>query len=119
MYGIYDLIMLVDAKGHLVAVNNKAPDGKDISVLPLYENNYSESPWFKAVMNGQTTDDKEKNFSGTYVEDVQIDPWTTQVFGSNRLGTSFSAPVKDASGKLIGVISNRAGSRWFEVADPD
>ena len=116
MYGIYDLIMLVDAKGRLVAVNNKGPDGKEIAIQSLYQNNYSEAPWFKAVMNGQFTEDKDKNFSGTYVEDVQIDPFTTQVFGSNRLGSSFSAAVKNSSGKVIGVISNRAGSRWFEVA---
>jgi len=116
MYGIYDLIMVVDAKGRLVAVNSKSPEGKDIPIQDLYKKNYSDTPWFKAVISGQFTEDKEKNFSGTYFEDVQIDPWTTQVFGSNRLGTSFSAPIKDAKGTVIGVISNRAGSRWFEVA---
>jgi methyl-accepting chemotaxis protein len=116
MYGIYDLIMLVDSKGRLVAVNDKGPDGKEISVQRLYDNNYSDAPWFKAVINGQFTEDTAKNFTGTYIEDVQIDPFTTQVFGSNRLGSSFSAAVRNSSGKIIGVISNRAGSRWFEVA---
>jgi methyl-accepting chemotaxis protein len=116
MYGIYDLIMLVDAKGRLVAVNDKGSNGKEISTQGLYQGNYSDAPWFKAVMSGEFTEDKDKNFAGTYVEDVQIDPFTTQVFGSNRLGSSFSAAVKNSSGKVVGVISNRAGARWFEVA---
>ncbi len=116
MYGIYDLILVIDAKGRLVAVNNKSPDGKDIQVQDLYNKNYFDAPWFKAVINGQFTDDKDKGFNGTFVENVQIDPLTTQVFGSNRLGSSFSAPVKDAKGNVIGVVTNRAGSRWFEVA---
>jgi methyl-accepting chemotaxis protein len=116
MYGIYDLIMIIDAKGSLVAVNSKGPDGKDLSVQGLYKGNYSDTPWFKAVIAGQTTDDKDKGFSGTYAEDVQLDPYTTQVFGTNRLGTSFSTAIKDAKGAVIGVITNRAGSRWFEVA---
>jgi methyl-accepting chemotaxis protein len=116
MYGIYDLILLVDAKGRLVATTSKSPTGEDIGVKPLYDMDYSDAPWFKAVMEGKFTEDKAKGFAGTFVEGVQVDAWTSKVYGSDRLGSSFSAPVKNAAGKVIGVISNRAGSRWFEVA---
>ncbi len=116
LYGIYDLIMVVDAKGNLVAVNNKAPDGKDIQVQGLYKKNYANTEWFTSVMNDKTTDAKDKGFTGTYFESVQIDPYTTEVFSENRLGNSFSAAIKDSTGKTIGVVTNRAGSRWFEVA---
>lgn len=116
LYGIYDLILVVDSSGKLVAVNTKSPDGKDLSVQSLYSTNFSEAPWFKAVMKGQLTEDKEKGFTGTFAEDVQVDPYVSQVFGASRLGSSFSSAIKDANGKVIGVISNRAGSRWFEVA---
>lgn len=116
MYGIYDLIMIVDGKGQLVAVNNKNPDGKDINVQELYKKTYAETPWFKATMSGQLTEDKDKSFSGTYIEEIQIDPYTSLVLGGNKLGSSFNAPIKDGKGKVIGVVSNRAGSRWFEVA---
>ncbi len=116
LYGIYDLTMVVDANGRLVAVNSKTPTGADLASAPLYKNNYSNAPWFKAVMAGKTTDDKEKNFAGTFVEEVNQDPWIGEAYGGNHLATSFSAPVKDSSGKVIGVITNRAGSRWFEVA---
>ena len=116
MYAIYDLIMVVDAKGRLVAVNSKGPDGKDISSQQLYNKNYSDAPWFKASMAGFCTDDKDKGYSGSYIEDVQVDPWVSLAFGGNRLGNSFSTAIKDPKGNTIGVITNRAGSRWFEVA---
>ncbi|MEN9723955.1 MAG: hypothetical protein RJB38_1941 [Pseudomonadota bacterium] len=116
MYGIYDLIMVVDAKGRLVAVTNKSPTGAELKVDDLYKQNYSEAPWFKAVITGQTTDDKEKNYAGTFIEDIHIDPYVSPVYGGNRLGNSFSAAVKNSRGDVIGVITNRAGSRWFEVA---
>jgi methyl-accepting chemotaxis protein len=116
MYGIYDLIMVVDASGKLVAVNSKAPDGSDIAIQELYRSDFSDAPWFKAVMKGAFTADSEKGFAGTFVEDVQVDPWTSKVFGAKRLGSSFSAAIKDSKGQVVGVITNRAGSRWFEVA---
>ena len=115
LYAIYDLVMVVDSKGRLVAVNSKGADGKEINVNPLYSKDFSDAPWVKAVLSGQFTEDKDKAFSGTYVEDVQMDPWVSQVYGGNRLGSAFSAAIKDAAGNVIGAISNRAGSRWFEV----
>ena len=114
--GIYDLILVVDSKGKLLAVNSKGIEGTDIKSEPLYQKNFSETNWFKSVINGQTTDDKEGGFSGTYFEDVQIDPYVTSVLGKDHLGTGFSAALKNAKGAVIGVISARAGAKWFETA---
>jgi methyl-accepting chemotaxis protein len=116
LYGIYDVIMVVDANGRLVAVNDRNVGGGEIPSKQLYEKNYASAPWFKAVMQGKTTDDKEKNFLGTLAEDVQVDPYISAVYGGSKLGTSFSSAVKDSKGNVIGVVTNRAGSRWFEVA---
>lgn len=116
LYGIYDLIMVVDARGRLIAVNDKGPDGKEIAVKALYEKSFSDEAWFKSAMAGQFTEDKERNYAGTLFEDVHIDPYVSAVLGGKRLTTSFTAPIKDASGKAIGVVTNRAGFRWLEVA---
>ncbi len=118
-YGIYDLILVVDSSGSLVAVNDKNSSGHDIKVQSLYSKNYSDTPWFKSVMMGNFTEDKARGFSGTFVEDPQLDPWASEAYGEKRLGSSFSAPIKDETGKVIGVISTRAGSRWFEAAFKD
>ena len=116
LYSIYDLILVVGKNGKLLAVNSKGPDGKEIKVAPLYEKSYADEPWFKAALNGEFTTDKEKGFSGTFFEEVHQDPFASEVYGEKRLGNSFSTAIKDTSGNVIGVISNRAGARWFEGA---
>ncbi len=116
LYLIYDLIMIVDRNGNLVSVTDKDPTGKDLNVTDLYKKNFSNEPWFKDTLEGKFTNDSAKGFVGTYSETVQNDKWVGMVYGGNRLGTSFSAQMKDKNGKVIGVITNRAGARWFEVA---
>lgn len=113
---IYDLIMVVDTKGHLVAVNSKDGQGNALNTNVLYQKNYAETPWFKAVLAGQTTDDKEAGFAGTFFEDVQNDPYSSAVFKGDHLGNSFSSAIKNNKGEITGVVTARAGSRWFETA---
>jgi methyl-accepting chemotaxis protein len=38
------------------------------------------------------------------------------VYGKSMYGNSFSAPIKDEKGNIIGVVTNRAGIRWIEVS---
>jgi methyl-accepting chemotaxis protein len=116
LYGIYDLILMVDSKGKFVAANSKGPKGEELEVNKLLERDYSKEPWFQAVMNDNFTIDKEDNFSGTFVESFQFDSLVESVYSGDRYGNSFSASIKDESGKTIGVISNRAGIRWISVA---
>jgi len=106
--------MVVDASGNLVAVNNKAPNGKEINVDKLYKQSYRDADWFKSAIAGRFTEDKDRGYAGTLVEGAHVDPYTSEIYGEKRFGTSFTTTIKDGSGKVIGVISNRAGSRWFE-----
>lgn len=114
LYGIYDLIIITDAQGKIVGINTKDPAGKDIQSKKLIGKSVAGTPWFKNTMAGNFTEDKEKAFLGTYFEDVQMDQLVSEAYGEKRVGTSFSAPIKDVAGTVIGVVSNRAGSRWFE-----
>ena len=116
MHGIYDLIMVVDTKGKLIAVNSKGSDGNEIKSQALYQKSFADAPWFKAVMNGQTTDDKENGLTGTFFEDVQNDSSVNSVLGGEHLGSGFSAALKNAKGEVAGVVTVRASSRWFETA---
>ena len=115
MYGIYDLILITDLKGNLVAVNDISPDKKPIEIKTLYTKNYSNEPWFKAVISEKYTEDKSRGLTGTYVEDPGFDKIVAASYGEARFGSSFSTAIKDAAGKTIGVITNRAGARWFEL----
>lgn len=116
LYGIYDLIMVVSKDGKLVAVNDKNPAGESIKSDSLYDENYSKYPWFSETLAGKFVEDKEHAFAGSHVENVHADPFVSKVYGGTRYGNSFSAQVKDSQGNVIGVITNRAGSRWYEVA---
>jgi methyl-accepting chemotaxis protein len=114
LYGIYDLILVVDTEGHLIAANDISPEKTSIQTQSLYLKNYKDEPWFKSVIEEKFTNDKEHNLQGTFAEDPQFDLLVKEAYGRQSYGSGFSAPIKDSSGKVIGVISNRAGSRWFE-----
>lgn len=116
MYGIYDLIMVVDTDGKLQAVNSLGPDGKGIDSARLYGQSFAGEPWFKSVMAEKFTADKAKNFQGTYFEPSINDPLTSLAYGGLRYGSGFSAPIRDSGGKVVGVVTNRAGARWYESA---
>lgn len=114
LYGIYDLILVVDSQGKFVAANDKDYSGLEVKKSALAEYDFSKEPWFKAAINGQFTEDKEKGFSGTYFEDFQVDPLMNLAVNEKRYTSSFTATIKNSEGKVIGVITNRAGSRWVE-----
>lgn len=114
LYGIYDLIIFVDTKGTPIAVNNVGIDGKTVDSSKVMSMNFSEQKWFQNALGGRFTEDTDKGFVGTYFEDAMIDPITSAVYGEKRMGTSFSAQVKNSKGQLIGVITNRANFKWVE-----
>jgi methyl-accepting chemotaxis protein len=114
LYGIYDLILFVSSQGDFVASNTLSPTGEKIDVSPLIKRNFSSTPWHRAVMTGSLTQDKQKGFSGTFVEDPQLDEICTEVYKNPRYNNGFSAPVKNSQGQIIGVLTNRANFKWAE-----
>ncbi|MFW7380114.1 MAG: methyl-accepting chemotaxis protein [Oligoflexus sp.] len=114
IYGIYDLLLVVDTKGKLVASNTRGPQGETLNLDTIYRRNYSNDEWFRRVMAGQFTADASRGFNNTYVEDARIDTIVSSVYGEQRLGNSFSAEIRDHNNNVIGVVSVRAGFRWVE-----
>ncbi len=115
LYGIYDLIIVVDPQGHFVSSNSKDVAGKGINQKELAQINYSQAPWFKAAMAGKFTDDKAKGYSGTYFEDPHVDPLLKAAVNEDRVMTGFTTTIKDGNGQILGVISNRANSKWIDT----
>lgn len=109
LYGVYDLIMFVDTKGDYVASSSVDSFGIDIDTTKL-QKNYSGTPWFKAVMNGDFT--QGKLFTGSFVEAPHFDPLTSEAAGRPLYGNSFSTQVKGADGKVLGVLTARANFKW-------
>ncbi len=115
LYGIYDLVIVTDTQGNVVATNTKDPAGKAIRSELLLGKNASNEEWFSETMAGRTSDEKENNFAGTFVDEIRLDPLTTEAYGENRYASGFAAQIKDKSGKVTGVIANRAGIRWVQA----
>ncbi len=105
LYGLYPLILAVDLQGRLIAVNDRNAAGQPVDTAWLYERNFKEEPWFKAALAGNFL--KSDSLTGTVVEDVQLDPIVQRVAGDG-LVINFAAPIKDRTGRIIGVWNNRA-----------
>jgi ABC-type transporter Mla subunit MlaD len=111
-YGIYDLILFTDMKGHYIASNDKGPDGKPLNISSLKDKSFANESWFKAPVEGRTTD--SERLKGTYFEPPFIDADVKAAHGNDGYGTVFAALVKDAAGNPIGVLSNHANWSWVE-----
>jgi len=114
IYGIYDLILLVDPSGKYVSSNTIAPDGSPIAVDKIRERSFANEPWFIAATNGKYTEEKSKGFLGTFFEDAQIDKLVSEIYGRPMYGTAFTSQVKSDTGALLGVLTARPGFRWVE-----
>jgi methyl-accepting chemotaxis protein len=110
----YDLIVVVDKNGNFVGSSSRDPKGNAVNLKDLQRYNFKDTPWFKSVVKGDFTEDKDRGYQGTLFEDFIEDPLMKVAFGESRFGSSFSAAIKDASGNLIGVISNRTNKKWLE-----
>ncbi len=113
LYGIYDLVLVVNKNGKLVAVNDKAADGTALPTEKLFSTDFSNESWFKKTLAGETSDEKSRGFSGTLVEDFIFDTHATEVYGNTRYTSTFAAQMKNKKGEVIGVICNRANVKWI------
>jgi methyl-accepting chemotaxis protein len=100
-YGCYDLMVVADAGGKVVAVNTTGYDGKPLNTKPLLGRDVRGEDWFRACSAAGWKRDE------SFTRDLHEDAFTAEVFRSRGLVLNFSAPVYDASGKVIGVWSNR------------
>jgi len=115
LYGIYDLILVVDTKGQFVSSNSKDASGLAVNTEELKKSNYADTVWFKAAMAGQFTEDKKTGFVGTFFENTNYDPLFKKAFNQDKkLSTGFTAPIKNSKGEVVGVVTNRANVKWYE-----
>jgi hypothetical protein len=106
LYGMYELLIMVDPAGKVIAVNDRDASGKPIDTSWLYAKSFAEAPWFKDAMAGRTLD--SDRLKGTVVQDAYVDEDVRRVYGNDGLVVGFSAVVRDDHGRTIGVWNNRA-----------
>jgi methyl-accepting chemotaxis protein len=100
-------MLVVDLEGRVVAVNTVDPLGKPLQTASLIGADFSKAPWFKKAVAGDFL--KGSNgFTGTVVEQPLANEVVAKLYGTDGYVVSFSAPVKDGTGKVIGVWTNFA-----------
>lgn len=101
---VYDLMVLVDRSGRVMASSSKTAVGGKVDVTKLHRHRFAQSSWFKRVRAGDYT--KSEILTGTVVEDFARLDWAADVLGTHGWYMTFSAPLKDASGKALGYWHN-------------
>ncbi|MBI3505282.1 MAG: HAMP domain-containing protein [Proteobacteria bacterium] len=113
LYGLYKVMLLVDAKGDVLAVNSVAANGKAIATDKVYGQNFADASWFKRTL----AEDYLKgpnNFTGTVVEAPAAQPLVAQTYGNDGWSIVFAAPLKDKDGKIVAVWANFAEMELVE-----
>ena len=122
-YGIYDLSLLVDPAGDVIAVNYENAQGEPIDVQWLFKKNFKEAVWFQALEAGEFTTKMPFTApgndisSGTFIEDVHLDEDVKQAYsayGNDGLVLGFSSPVYDENGTIVAYWSNRTSFSVIE-----
>ncbi len=106
-YGIYKLMLLLDLKGDVLAVNTVDGLGKGLETSGLYKQNFSDMSWFRNAKDGKFLNGTN-GFTGTSVEQPSFIDVIAKIYNSDGFVVPFSAPVKDGSGKTIGIWVNFA-----------
>lgn len=101
-YGIYDLMVVADAEGKILAANTIDPSGKPANTAGLIGQSVKGERWFEEIVSGNVP------YGQTFYSDAEFDPAVKQVLAKDTLSLNFSAPIVDETGKVVRVWSNRA-----------
>lgn len=106
-YGLYDLMVMVDTSGRVVAVNSKDKYGKTLNTASLYSRNFASADWFKAVAAGKFSEGRN-GLTGTFVGRPAFDADVAKIYNSDGMTIQFAAQVKNTQGDIIGYWVNYA-----------
>lgn len=107
---VYDLMMVVNKDGKVIAVNTVSKTGSQLDTSFLIGHDYSAQSWFKESVSGRV------KIGSSHVEDVHIDSVVSSITGGDGAVMNFTAPIFDPSGKeILGVWTNRAS--WKGVPE--
>jgi methyl-accepting chemotaxis protein len=106
-YGIYDLMLVADASGVVIAANTVAADGRPLDTAALVGRSVRGEEWFERTVSGAIKRGE------SYYADLAEDKAVAQVTRTRGLTLNFSAPVFDERGRVVRVWSNRAS--WDRI----
>ncbi|MFN7932267.1 MAG: methyl-accepting chemotaxis protein [Bryobacteraceae bacterium] len=107
-YDLYDLMLLVDKSGKVLAANTADQDGNRVSTEDLIGKSVRGEDWFEQIVSGRVKEGE------SWYSDLYEDKWVAKVTRQRGLSVAFAAGVYDGKGQLQRIWSNR--SSWQRVA---
>ena len=107
-YNFYDLMIIADASGKIIAANTVTYNGKPLDTSALIGRSVKGEEWFEKSISGEIKQ------GSAYDGDLSEDKMVAEVTHSRGLSVNFSAPIFDKSGKIVRVWSNRVS--WERTA---
>jgi methyl-accepting chemotaxis protein len=108
---IYDLMIAVNLKGRAIAVNTVDSAGNAIDTSSVMNADFSEEPWFKAIVQDEIRSGQ------AHVQDLHYDEVVKKVYHSDGATMSFTSPIRDQkTGKVLGIWTNRMSWKNVVVA---
>lgn len=102
-YDSYHLLMLINKKGQLVAINSADKDGKSIEVDSLYERSFAKDVWFERAVQLSKARIANDPAAGVKAESPDFIEYLAPIYGDNAAGVAISAPMFNKDGETIGV----------------
>jgi len=107
-YVFYDLMMITDIKGNILATNTQNETGAKADFSGLLGKNIKNEAWFQnTISNGGP---KGGAFYSEYSKNEEV----AKVLGNRGEGIAFVAPIKNAEGQIIGTWYNFTS--WIRIA---
>ncbi len=106
-YGLYDLAIVADRDGRIVAANTVTFEGKPLDTKALIGRSVRGEDWFEACVGGKVRKGE------SFVSDVKEDSMVAEVYRNRGIAMNFAAPVFDERGNVARVWSNRAS--WERI----
>ncbi len=94
-YELYDLMMLCDKQGNIIATNTASAAGNPIEAQPLIGNSVINTDWFRACIR----DNKQDVWHSDFTTNLHV----SQLCHSSGQGVAFACPVRNTAGETIGV----------------
>lgn len=101
-YVLYDLMMICNIDGKVMAVNTMDTGGKKINTDFLIGKNFANEEWFKKCI--AATGPEGGAWYSDFIEDKEV----SSIYSRTGWGMAFAAPIKNSEGSPIGVWYNFA-----------
>ena len=106
-YVLYDLMLITNKEGKVIAVNTVDKAGKKVNTKFLLGKDFSNFDWFRTCTSGNGPE------GGAWFSDFIQSKDVAQIYQSAGNGMAFAAAIKNSDGDVIGTWYNFAN--WGEV----